>query len=471
MESILQQSAIGNIRIPGHKPHATQTECKYHLHYPSLNNTTESNRARTPLTRMEVFSMQATTNALLADAVHYHPAATRRGAAERAFTLWFRGFVYNQIWEDPSVDIEALRLDGDSRILTISSGGCNVFNYLLKSPCKIVAIDLNTCHMSLTRLKLAAAAHLPAYDDFYNFFGFGRHHSNLRNYNEYLRPHLDQTTRNFWEARQWLGSKLGPQRIKFFTRGLYGQGRMGTFLRFVHLMGRMTNRDPDRLFEARNLAEQERIFNEVFDPFFDTQFIRWLGKLPATVFSLGIPPSQHQIMLQESGGSIVETFRRRVRKLACGFPLDENYFAWQAFGRRYDHDRRQAIPEYLRAGNFPVLRNNLDRVETHITSLASYLRTQPAGSLNRFVLLDSQDWMSHEVITELWTEIARVGANGSRIIFRTAGEKSPIEAALPPELRKKFVYEYDLARRLHERDRSAIYGMFHVYSLGPAGLN
>src|ERR1700678_2899766 len=53
--------------------------------------------------------MHATTDALLKEAVHYHPAVSRRGASERAFTLFFRGFVYNQIWEDPKVDVEALR--------------------------------------------------------------------------------------------------------------------------------------------------------------------------------------------------------------------------------------------------------------------------------------------------------------------------------------------------------------------------
>ena len=37
-------------------------------------------------------------------------AATPRGVLERLFTLMFQGFVYNQIWEDPSVDLDALKL-------------------------------------------------------------------------------------------------------------------------------------------------------------------------------------------------------------------------------------------------------------------------------------------------------------------------------------------------------------------------
>ena len=44
------------------------------------------------------------TNVLLERAAHKRPATTKRGALERLFTLMFKGFVYNQIWEDPDVD-------------------------------------------------------------------------------------------------------------------------------------------------------------------------------------------------------------------------------------------------------------------------------------------------------------------------------------------------------------------------------
>jgi S-adenosylmethionine-diacylglycerol 3-amino-3-carboxypropyl transferase len=49
------------------------------------------------------------------------------------------------------------------------------------------------------------------------------------------------------------------------------------------------------------------------------------------------------------------------------------------------------------------------------------------------------------------------------VIFRTAGEKSPVEQALSPETRALFHYDQERSRRLHLQDRSAIYGMFHIY--------
>ena len=73
----------------------------------------------------------------------------------------FQGFVYNQIWEDPDVDLEALELKPHHRLLTIASGGCNVLNYLAADPAKIIAVDLNPNHIALTKLKLSALQNLP----------------------------------------------------------------------------------------------------------------------------------------------------------------------------------------------------------------------------------------------------------------------------------------------------------------------
>ena len=54
--------------------------------------------------------------------------------------------------------------------------------------------------------------------------------------------------------------------------------------------------------------------------------------------------------------------------------------------------------------------------------------------------------MRPEQIAEMWTEIARVGKPGSRIVFRTAATTSPVETALPPALKAKFDYKEALSR-------------------------
>jgi S-adenosylmethionine-diacylglycerol 3-amino-3-carboxypropyl transferase len=111
------------------------------------------------------------------------------------------------------------------------------------------------------------------------------------------------------------------------------------------------------------------------------------------------------------------------------------------------------------------VRQRTDRVETHLASMTDFLAGQPAHSLDRFVLLDAQDWMNEEQIAALWREITRTAAPGARVIFRTAGPDSPLERKLPPAILERWTYQAEDAQAYFEKDRSSIYGGFHVYSL------
>jgi S-adenosylmethionine-diacylglycerol 3-amino-3-carboxypropyl transferase len=382
---------------------------------------------------------------------------------QRMFSLWFNGFVYNQIWEDPEVDLEALQIQPGSRIMTISSGGCNVLNYLISKPEAIVAVDLNPYHMYLTRLKLAALGHLPSYADFFAFFGKADQKKNIDNYNRYIRDHLDKDTRRFWESRTWFGQVLGPKRIHYFGKNFYRYARFGHFVRFMHRFAKLAGCDIKQLKEAKTLADQEAIFEKYIAPFFRNAIVKKVGKMSFAVFSLGIPPQQYQAMKDESDGQLINLYHDRLKRLFCQFPIQDNYFAWQAIGLSYDTEQGVALPPYLKPENYAVMKQHLSRITTHIASFGEFLQSQPDNTLDRFVLLDSQDWMTPPVLTELWGQIARVGRPGTRIIFRTASSLSPIETALPPTLRSQFEYHKEISAELFQRDRSAIYGGFHLY--------
>ncbi|WMP16844.1 DUF3419 family protein [Thiothrix lacustris] len=391
------------------------------------------------------------------DAVHQHAPTSLMGIQQRLFSVWFNSFIYNQIWEDPTVDMQALQLTSESRVLTIASGGCNVLNYLTANPAHITAIDLNPYHLSLTRLKLAAMKHLPDHAAFYDFFGYADRETNIAQYEQHIRPHLDTALDAFWQGR----SIWGQKRIHMFRDGLYRHTRFGYFMRLLHWIARRTNYHPEKLLTAASLYEQKAIFKQHIAPFFDNKLVKFLGKLPVSVFSLGIPPQQYKAMKEQ--GNLIGQYRERVKRLACDTPIQDNYFAWQGFSHSYDHAKRQAIPAYLKAENYNAIRSQLGKVDTHLGSMIDFLDEQAPHSYDRFVFLDAQDWMTDEVLTRLWTQIARVGKPGTRIIFRTAAAESPLETALPAELRNQFVYEAETSAQLFQQDRSAIYGGFHLY--------
>ena len=401
-------------------------------------------------------------------AVQNKKLSSKQGLLQKLFAVWFDAFVYNQIWEDPRVDLQALALDRDSRILTISSGGCNALNYLLAGPAMVTAVDLNRHHIYLLNLKLAAIKHLPSYESFFAFFGKGRGENTGSDYLRYLAPHLDRNTRDFWESNTLSGSFLYGDRISFFQNaGLYDHSRNGYFLRFFHWLSRRLGCDIEKVLHAGTVEEQRELYQKHIDPFFDSFLIKTIGKLPVTLFGLGIPPQQYDELKRDldHGRTVIDIYRDRVRRLACDFPINENYFAWQAFARKYDTVKRIALPEYLKQENYEHLKANADRVRTRVGSATDEIRNNPANTFNRFVFLDAQDWMDADAMTELWSAIADKADKGARIIFRTAGAASPIETNLPDELRSRFVYEKELSQNLFEQDRSSIYGGFHLYVL------
>jgi S-adenosylmethionine-diacylglycerol 3-amino-3-carboxypropyl transferase len=398
-------------------------------------------------------------NSLLARAAHQRPAATRRGAMERLFTLMFRGFVYNQIWEDPDIDLEALELRSHHRLIAIASGGCNVLNYLAAGPARIVAVDLNPHHIALTRLKIAALAHLPSHEDFFRFFGAANNKANRQIFKDLLAAHLDTETRSYWEKRGLRG-----RRIDMFARDLYRHGLLGRFIGILHIVARLHGKSLAPLLQSRTLAEQREAFERIVAPLFDARSTRLLSRSPVSLYALGIPPAQYDELVSSTQGNPVTVLRERVERLACDFPIEDNYFAWQAFGRGYDTLNRTAVPDYLRAETFDVIRARTDRIETHHASLTDFLKNQDARSLNRYVLLDAQDWMTPAQLTALWAEIDRTAhETDARVIFRTAGEASPLPRKLPADLLAPWRYLEDESKAWHARDRSSIYGGFHVY--------
>lgn len=404
------------------------------------------------------------TKSNLEQAVHKNHAMSTSGVWERLFTFSFRGLVYPQIWEDPLIDLEAMAVRPGDHIVAIASGGCNVLSYLIADPGQITALDLNNAHIGLNNLKLCAARHLPDYDSFRRFFGQANSRENVRAYDTWLRPHLDNASRRYWEGR----NPTGQRRISLFSRNFYEYGLLGHFIGAVHFLSKLYGRDPADMLKARNRTEQRAIYNRVIAPIFDKRFVQWLLRQPASLFGLGIPPAQYYALADAGSGGIESVLRDRIQRLACDFDIKDNYFAWQAFGRSYEQKPDSAMPPYLALANFAMVRERVGRVEVRHQSFTEYLGQQAAGSLDCYVLLDAQDWMTDSELEQLWQEITRTARPGARVIFRTAAGPSLLPGRVSTPLLEHWNYDEARCQNMTARDRSAIYGGFHLYSLKAA---
>ncbi len=403
--------------------------------------------------------MPRPASTLVANAVVRNHAGPAGKLLDKAFAFAFKGLVYAQIWEDPVVDMEALAIRPDSRVVTIASGGCNALSYLTADPARIMAVDLNTAHLALNNLKIAALRHLPDHPHLRRFVAEADQPSNIALYHQWLAPHLDEQTQRYWEGRDLVGRR----RIGGFARGIYRRGLLGNFIGLAHLLARIYKIDPRELLSAGTQEEQRRVFDERFAPIFDRAFVRWLTSQPASLFGLGIPPAQYAALAGDE--RMADVLRRRLEKLACHFPLNDNYFAWQAFSRGYGREPDAPLPPWLQPANFDALRSRVDRLSVHHADFTGHLRAQPDASLDRYVLLDAQDWMDDGQLTALWREILRTARPGARVLFRTAAEPTLLPGRVPEDILARWDYAEEDSRRFTATDRSSIYGGVHLYVL------
>lgn len=376
---------------------------------------------------------------------------------DKAFAFAFRGLVYAQIWEDPVVDMEALDIQPGNRIATIASGGCNVFSYLTADPGEIVAVDLNTAHVALNKLKQTALTHIPDYRSFRRFFADADTRTNVRVYKAHVQEHLDDTSRRYWEGRDLVGRR----RINGFATGMYKRGLLGGFIGLAHLLARLHRIDPKALLQAKSIDEQQAIFDSQFAPMFDRKFIRWITDQRSSLFGLGIPPAQYDALAGEN--RMADVLRARLEKLSCGFDLKDNYFAWQAFGRGYGKGADMPLPPYLQEANYLKVKSRANRVSMRHANMTDMLASSAGASFDRYIFLDAQDWMTDLQLNALWTEVTRTARAGARVLFRTAAEPSLLPGRLPDALLDRWEYRAEESLDYTARDRSAIYGGVHLY--------
>ena len=128
----------------------------------------------------------------------------------------------------------------------------------------------------------------------------------------------------------------GRRRIEAFSRNFYRYGLLGTFIGSGHLLGPAlrlrSGRHPRGALASRSRGPSSRRRSR---PIFDKGFALWLSRQPASLFGLGIPPAQYRKLAADRPGGIAAVLRHRLERLACDFDVSQNYFAWQAFGRRY----------------------------------------------------------------------------------------------------------------------------------------
>jgi S-adenosylmethionine-diacylglycerol 3-amino-3-carboxypropyl transferase len=360
--------------------------------------------------------------------------------------------IYNTAWEDPRLDRQLMKLNRSSRVVMITSAGCNALDYLLDDPAQIHAVDMNYRQNALLEFK-QALIRKGDFDELFEMFGLGSHPQFTAVYRS-VRTKLSEPAKKFWDKRVGF---FNPASLK---RSFYYHGTSGIA---AWVMGNALFKARPNiknfaacLLDARSLQEQREAYalfeREVWGP-----FSNWLLRQPALMTLLGVPRPQIKLIQDSYPGGLTGYVKDKLRHVFTELPIADNYF-WRVY--MTGSYTLGCCPNYLKQENLATLQSRVDRVNTYTTTVSNFLREHP-GLYTHFVLLDHQDWLAaHDTAALLdeWQLILANSAPGAKVLMRSAG----LDLSFVPEsIRERLRFFPQRTEALHQLDRVGTYGSLH----------
>ena len=361
--------------------------------------------------------------------------------------------VYNTCWEDPRIDRELLQIGPDSRLMMITSAGCNAIEYLLDDPQEVVCVDLNHRQNALLELKRAVILNL-GYEDLFQWFGKG-YHPRAEELYAGFRHTLPEYTQQYWDRR------IGYFRQRSFLHSFYYRGSSG-FAALIIKQALFRLKPQVRyqvydLIEANTLEEQREIYFKIEERVWN-RVVEFLLRSPLIMTMVGVPKAQLSLINRDVPGGLVGFVRNSLRNTFTELSIADNYF-WRVYIR--GEYTRACCPEYLKRENFDILRDRLDRLHTHTTSFSGFLKGRETP-FSHFVLLDHQDWLAWlrpDLLEEEWDQIRHHSEPSTKVLMRSAGLEVDFCA---PHVEGWLQWRNERARELHALDRVGTYASCHL---------
>jgi S-adenosylmethionine-diacylglycerol 3-amino-3-carboxypropyl transferase len=360
--------------------------------------------------------------------------------------------VYNTCWEDPRCDRKMLSLDSDSRVVMLTSAGCNALDYALDGPASIDSIDMNSKQNALLELKLSIFKQSD-HDTLYRFFGNGVHKDANHVLNHTLSTALPKYAFEYWQKKihAFEGNGL---RKSFYYFGSSGAVAFW-FKRFLATDPR-TKKSILDMFETEDL-DRQRILYYQLEPKLLNRFVRWLLNRHVVQSMLGVPKSQQELAKATFNEGMGGYIRQCFRKVFAQQSLQDNYFWKLYFFGKYDIN---CCPNYLKKAYFEQIKDHSQRIKTHTNTLSGFLKNHP-GQYSHFVLLDHQDWLAandRPALEEEWRLILANASKGAKILFRSAAYSRHF---LPSFVFDRVLFDDQIVQQMHQEDRVGTYASVH----------
>lgn len=341
--------------------------------------------------------------------------------------------------EDWKTEQKALKIQPDSKVLSVTASGDRPLNLLALELKELITIDTNPMQNALFDLKRAAIKHLE-YTDYLTFLGADPETSpsqeRLQIYAR-LQHELSEMSVALW--------KNDTQKI---IRGVLYEGAVEKLLKKVSFLIRpFRGQKIDELFSFDDLETQKVYLKESWHSYFWKKAFHlslhpWLTRLFAKDPGLYAYVDKDIHIGNHIYDKLHDSLDRFLAKESILLSLILRGIV----------DRKQ-FPPYLSKEGFDQIKKRIDRVQYQTSDMASYLKTVPDNSFDCFSCSDIASYISIKDFNEITHEIARTAKPGARFCIRQFLSNQKI----PPHLEKHFRRDTALEAELEQEDRCFVY--------------
>jgi len=345
--------------------------------------------------------------------------------------------------EDALSEIKALDLKKGDSLLCIASAGEIPLNIAALNDVKITASDVSSGQIRLCRLKQAAALKSDG-ETAAAFLGYMNMKENRREeiFRNELFQYLSEEDGKFW-----------MKNLDAISKGAINYGRFEQYMLKVTGTGRFIvgKKNLYSLFECNTVEEQKEIFDRkinglIVNGLFRIAFHPWIYK------NRGIDPAG----LTHSGvRNIGEFFFQRFRNFCCNTLARENYYLQYTFFNRILF--REALPEFLQPPYHESFVKNSCNIEYAEIPVEKILEACEPGRFNKIHISNIGDWMSEELMADLFRQLRDRTLPGARIVMRYIHLNHKIPASVT-----ELIPDYDLGDRIVLNDRYPFYSIVPI---------
>ena len=291
-------------------------------------------------------------------------------------------------------------------MLAITSAGDNILSYVMQSPARVHAIDLNPTQNHLLELKVASFTALD-YHDVWKIFGEGKHPDFRSLLISKLSPRLSSRAFQYWLSNTHIFTNPSG-------RGLYDTGGSRYAIRFFRWISTLflCRSAVHQLLSASTLEEQRTIYHKQIRPCLLNRLVNGLV-LSSDAFlwsALGVPKNQvamiesdHLRSAHSNTSSSKNESTTRAQAIlnyttstldpvlsTYHLATDNPYYLVCLLG----HYTRQCHPDYLSPAAHAVLSQPgaFDGLRIHTDEVQEVLARFQPGTLTVAVVMDSMDW-------------------------------------------------------------------------------